>query len=223
MNSIVPKSAEERRIYEKFFKHLSRTFMPVVSKYGLHNKRVLDIGCGYGQYLAHFGKRSLGIDANIKMVNYCLSHGLNALCVDVDQELPSGAGLFDAIWCSNFLEHAVSPHTLLRGMYEVLRSDGLIFIKIPLIPNPLFEFLFGMIWKKPAGYRAEEHLYAYTPRTAAFIIERAGFTMVEQGLFWPASPFIRRITDIITIPFGLTGTFVARKRDNFAYPLKRPV
>lgn len=222
--NISPSSiAEDRRIYEKFFKRLSRTFAPTVLKYGLHNRRVLDIGCGYGHYLSHFGTGSIGIDANGKMVDYCAVHGLSAFRADVDISLPATIGTFDAVWCSNFMEHAVSPHALLRGMHAVLRPGGLVFIKVPLVPHSFFEILFNVIIKKPAGYRAEEHLYAYTPRTISFIIERAGFEMVEQGLFWPSSAFIRRATDPLFLRFGFTGTFVARKREGFAYPLKRPV
>lgn len=223
MNAIMSDSTEDSRIREKFFKNISRTFKPAVLKYGLGNRRVLDIGCGYGQYLAHFGTGSLGIDANPKMVDYCVTHGLSALCADVDAGLPVDSGTFDVVWCSNFLEHAVSPHALLRGMHEVLCSGGLIFVKVPLIPHPIFEFFWRAVCRKPAGYHASEHLYAYTSRTVSFIIERAGFELVERSLFWPSSPFIRRITDAIAIPFGFTGTFVARKREDFAYPAKRPV
>jgi SAM-dependent methyltransferase len=154
------------------------------------------------------------------MVAFARSIGLDA--VEGDAEcgiLPPGP--YDAVWCSNLLEHVTSPHNMLRAFYNNLKPGGLLFLKIPLIPHPVFGWIYSRLVGVP-GYAAEEHLYAYSRSTAAFIVERAGFVVLEANCFWPS---IRPISDAISpllSRIGTTITVVGRRLDSFAYAEKRP-
>ena len=48
----------------------SRTFNRILDTLSLRNKKVLDLGCGYGEYLVKFGKESLGITSTVDEVEY---------------------------------------------------------------------------------------------------------------------------------------------------------
>jgi len=48
----------------------STTFGHIIKKYDLGTKKVLDIGCGYGEYLAKFGVGSVGITSTQSEVQY---------------------------------------------------------------------------------------------------------------------------------------------------------
>ena len=53
---------ENLRIYEKFFSRVPRKLKVGVRRYHLDRKKVLDVGCSYGNYLIHFGPNSVGLD-----------------------------------------------------------------------------------------------------------------------------------------------------------------
>ena len=213
---------ENLRIYNKFFSRMPLNLVIPLEKYGLQKKRVLDVGCTYGNYLIYFGEGSQGVDVNNKMIDFGRAIGLDIISSDVDKEINVKDNYFDAIWCSNLVEHVESPHQFLRKLYSKLKFDGLLFIKAPLIPNQLFSMVYRIFIGKP-GYRASEHLYAYTKKTLGFIIERAGFEIIESNIFWPPYKLLNKLANPLLAPVSTTITIVARKKDSFAYAEKRPV
>jgi 2-polyprenyl-3-methyl-5-hydroxy-6-metoxy-1,4-benzoquinol methylase len=48
---------------EKRFKNVmkSEAFMNILETFGLSEKKVLDVGCAFGEYLANFGMGSVGL------------------------------------------------------------------------------------------------------------------------------------------------------------------
>src|SRR5512133_3222242 len=93
--------AENERIYRKFFATVPRSFLYLVEKYGLGRKRTVDVGCGYGHYLIHFGPGSMGLDANEKSEAFARSVGLEVVDCNVEEGVPLEAESFDAVWCAN--------------------------------------------------------------------------------------------------------------------------
>ena len=57
---------------EKRFKMVndSRTFKRIADTYNTYDKRVLDMGCGYGEYMQRFGKNSVGITTTQAEVDF---------------------------------------------------------------------------------------------------------------------------------------------------------
>lgn len=226
INSVIKEKGpfsvpENERIWHKFFSRVPATFRLPLAKYRLGEKAVLDVGCGYGPYLIHFGAGSCGFDISERMVGFARAIGLNAVEGDIERdEVPFGP--YDAVWCSNLLEHVVSPHAVLRTFHGALKEEGLLFLKVPLIPHPFVGWLYRLIVGRP-GYLADEHLYAYSKRTIEFIVARAGFRIVETDCFWPSSMVLHRILAPALSRFGTTVTVVGKRDSSFTYAEKRPL
>jgi len=174
---------EAKEAYELYFKYPSYRFHYPNKKYDLGKKIVLEVGVGRGQDFIHFGQGSYGIDDDKERIKFCTSIGLkNLICCNVEEDLPVPDDYFEAVWCSNILEHVLSPHYLLRRLYNKLRRDGLLFVGVPLIPASKILEKFIRIYM-PTGYRQESHINAFTKRTVEFFIIRSGFEVLESGLF----------------------------------------
>lgn len=212
--------AENERIYRKFFATVPRAFLQIVDRHHLGEMRVVDVGCGYGHYLIHFGPGSIGLDANETSRRLAVSIGLEIVDCNVEDALPIPPESFQAAWCANLLEHMVAPHLLLNRLHRVLAPDGLLVAKVPVIPPWPVRAGVKMLGR-PLGYEASEHINAYTPDTFVFTIERAGFKLIESVSLDLGNPQLQAITSPITRRFGASITVVARKDPAFVYPEKR--
>jgi SAM-dependent methyltransferase len=134
--------------------------------FDVDGKRVLDIGCGGGDYLAHFAPGSVGLDLNPQPAR---ARGLNVRCYDFRDRLPEDLGEFAVVWCSNILEHVLAPHSFLVGLRRVLRPDGVLIVTVPSTGW----FRLGP-WR---GFLAADHVNFFTPRTLRHTLERAGYSI----------------------------------------------
>lgn len=184
-----------------------------LQEYHLYKLKVLDVGCGSGAYLKFFGEGSMGIEIMPDRVERARKAGFRVVEGNIEDiagiDLPRN--YFDAIWLSNILEHVVSPHQTLVNVSILLKEGGIVFVKIPLIPNILFGEIYKILaGKKKLGYKASTHLYAFNRRAAEFIVERAGFEVIESSAFFPPNRFCK-IFDFFFRDILPTITIVARK------------
>lgn len=197
-------------LWEKYFRFLPLKLAMPLKKYNLDKKRVLDIGSAWGEFLIHFGPGSKGIEILPESVKFSRSLGLNVDEYNFEDEWREDNESFDAIWCSNVLEHVVSPHQLLRRFHSALKDDGLIFVRIPTIPSNWLYLKINKLLLGFLGHEALQHINAFTRKTAEFTIERAGFKIIESSAFLP---ILKDACSFITV--------VAQKIP-FQYPQKRP-
>ncbi|MGI5836628.1 MAG: class I SAM-dependent methyltransferase [Chloroflexota bacterium] len=212
--------SENERIFRKFFATVPISFLQIVERYNLGKRRVVDVGCGYGHYLIHFGPGSIGLDANERSRQFAQSIGLDVVDCNVEDAIPLAPESFEAVWCANLLEHLVAPHLLLNRLHRILASDGLLIAKVPVIP-PWFVREGVRLLRRPLGYEASEHINAYTPATFAFSLDRAGFRVLESVSIAFRNPFLQTVTAPLTRRWGASITIVARKDPTFVYPDKR--
>lgn len=217
-----PLSKEEtQKIWEKYFRFMPMKLALPLVKYRLNNKKVLDIGSAWGEFLIYFGPGSKGIEVLPELVKFSRAIGLNIDEYNFEDEWREKPENFDAIWCSNVLEHVVAPHLLLRRFHDALKPGGLIFIRVPTIPSNWFYLKLNRLLLGFLGYEALQHINAFTRRTIEFTIERAGFNIIESNIFIPENkilnaifnPFLKDVISFITV--------VAQKT-YFEYPEKRP-
>lgn len=220
--------AENRRIWDAHFRSgPRRALRRPLKKYGLNRFRVLDVGCEYGQALIHFGADSMGIEIHADAVRFARAIGLSVIRGDI---LTSGTldrppqGAFDAVWCYAVLEHVAAPHTALMAMRSRLRDRGLLFLGLPVMPAfRIFEPLAGLVSRlihgrfMPMSYTSHDHINGFTRRTGRFLVERAGFEVIEQSTFVSASTAVNWAYNVFARPFVDVVVTVGRKIPGWNY------
>ncbi|MEC5382434.1 methyltransferase domain-containing protein [Aurantimonas sp. C2-6-R+9] len=124
------------------------------------SSRVLDIGCGIGDFLA-FRAGTVGVDVNPKLVAHCRARGLEAYVMPFDA-LPFEEASFDGAVLDNVLEHIAEPGPLLAQAHRVLKPGGTLVVGVP-----------GEI-----GYRADpDHKVYYDEARLTERLAQSGFTL----------------------------------------------
>lgn len=155
-------------------------FHEFIKKFTLDRKKILEIGCGHGEYLEIFSKLDVevyGIENLKSSVDFCIAKGLR-----VNQNYPSDEGTkfengpFDGFYCLNFLEHAPLPHLFLRSIRSNLTEDGVGLIEVPnldyIIKNNIeTEFM-------------TDHLVYFSKETLIRTLEMSGFDVLSCDVIW---------------------------------------
>jgi SAM-dependent methyltransferase len=92
--------------------------------------RVLDIGCGIGDFLKHRGANTVGVDVNPHNVASCVRDGLDAHVI-TGGKYPFGDAVFDSAITDNVLEHLPEPNPLLDEARRVLKPGGTLLVGVP--------------------------------------------------------------------------------------------
>ena len=183
--------AENRRIYEKFFRMALRHIERVQYSFDFEGKKVLVVGCSYGQHLIHFAKGSMGVEIQPRLIEFARSLGLEVLSANIEEHIPVDNSSFDAIHCHDVLEHMVAPHKLLREFHRLLIADG----KLVISMNNMDAIGYY-------GWKGAEHLYAFNKKSMEFLLERAGFRVLKTVVVGRRLP---RIINQLNI-YGLDAT-----------------
>jgi len=109
-------------IYRKFVMY------PSVNK--ALNGKVLDVGCGIGDFLTFRGANTVGIDINPLNVNYCKNNGQEAFLIE-GNGYPFNEQSFDSVILDNVLEHLTEPEITLNEISRVLKAKGTLVIGVP--------------------------------------------------------------------------------------------
>lgn len=139
------------------------------------NGRILDVGCGNGvisRHLGKFGYRVLGIDISPETIETARSlTRLDQVRFEVmsAEDLQASGSVYDAIICSEVLEHLQDPDSLIRVLYHSLKDEGKLIVTVPngagpreaLVTRPVLRWRRGNRWpwrlvswlKKALGYR----------------------------------------------------------------------
>lgn len=98
--------------------HPCRGFFP---KTGPQNSAVLDLGCGYGEFINQVrAQKKFGMDMNPDSPKF-LAPGVEFLAQDCSQPWPLENGALDVVFTSNFFEHLPDKAALGRTLDEIRR------------------------------------------------------------------------------------------------------
>ena len=191
----------------------SRTFTRALSELGLGKKRVLDMGCGFGEYLAHFGPGSVGITTTDAEVTEGKRRGLDVQKGNAEAlENIAFSAPFEAVWANNLFEHLLSPHAFLMRLRGCTAPDATIVLGVPVVPALPFLINFRPF----RGTLASNHISFYTAKTLALTVSFAGWKVIEvRSLIAP------RFLDRLVHPFAPHIYIVAKKDPAFVYPEKK--
>ena len=159
----------QRRVEVNVF-HLYR-FMENAGKQLPADALVLDAGAGEGRFFEEFSHtKYIGVDLAIGDVawNY---RGLDVIGNLVAQ--PFASNTFDAVLCTQVLEHVTEPKNVLSEIYRLLKPGGRLFLSAP------------QSWHQ---HQKPYDFYRYTSFGLTYLLEQVGLEIeILQpmgGYFW---------------------------------------
>ncbi|MBI4370945.1 MAG: class I SAM-dependent methyltransferase [Elusimicrobia bacterium] len=152
--------------------------------------RVLDVGCGEGQFLRLARERGcpgVGFDWDERRTARARAAGLDACTRDWEAFLASRRdGEFGAACLFDVLEHAPEPAALIGGLRRLLEPGGLLAITVPNESRPL-----------PLGREAYDypphHFTRWTRSAMKSFLEREGFRVLRQDAAMRESFYLRDV------------------------------
>ncbi len=108
-------------------------------------ERVADIGCGEGYVLGKINSKELvGFDISETALKRASSVKRAKLVKGNAEELPFSDSYFDAVLCSETLEHTQHPRKVLEELSRVVKPGGKLVVSVP--NEPFINKIKSLIW-----------------------------------------------------------------------------
>ncbi len=157
-----------------------KQFTDFVQKYSLTRKKIIEIGCGRGEYLSlmqRCGAEAYGLEISQQSVNFCKKNGLKVtqgfVQSDTDRLKESP---FAAFFILNFLEHLPDPNSTLSGIGNNLSDEAVGLVEVPNFDMILRKNLFSEF--------IADHLFYFTKDTLEKTVSQNGFNIIESSVVW---------------------------------------
>jgi SAM-dependent methyltransferase len=98
----------------------------------VHNKKILDFGCGDARYKEIIGKNNSYVGIDVAESGH-LSEDKNFNILWDKKKLPFNMDSFDIIVCTEVLEHVENIDITINELKRVLKKNGLLFVTMPFI------------------------------------------------------------------------------------------
>lgn len=170
-----------KSFYRKYNKNYQAEFLNKKEfNYFKNCKKILDIGCGSGEFLLLDPKKIIGVDQNKKSITLCKEKKLQALVGDVTK-LPFPDDLFDGVHCAHVIEHLFpkEAYSMLKEAGRVLKKRGIFLLSTPIL------------WD--GFYNDFTHLKPYNPTSIRRYLSQNGeqktmddfsYSFREIGFYW---------------------------------------
>src|SRR3989338_11026929 len=193
-------------LFDSYWPYFKQKLAVIRSKTRIKMPHVLDIGCGWGEFLEVLRRHRinyLGIDTSNRSISICKKKGLNARRKQI-QNLKTGKKRYDAISMFQVIEHIENPLPVLRAALKLLKKGGILLITTPNHESPIRKIL-KQNW---SVYHDPTHVAFYDKKTLKTVLKKAGFRKSEvkndAWRFISLSHVIRRLhvmfPSIINLP-----------------------
>lgn len=188
--------------YDKIWKKKDNLDSPVIEKGSRvdvalklleKGDRLLDVGCGdgtLGYHAKNMYNEIYGVDISEKALKIARKRGVITFKVDLNKDkLPFQDNFFDAVTCLDVIEHVIDPRFLIKEIYRVLKTGGILIISTPNIRY--WKYLFSLIFKGKFPKTSDDtelwdggHLHYFTFKDIEELLKSNGFKIVKKcGVF----------------------------------------
>ncbi len=153
---------------------------------GINGKRVLDIGCGYGQFLLmarSAGADVIGCDLSPEACEFAKGTlGIPVYNSNI-KDVSSSIGKVDAVVMRDLIEHLVDPFADIQTVYDILKPGGLLLLHTPNGGEAGKDVGTAKNW---VGFRVDlEHFQYLSPHTVNWLSKKydLGIELLETNGF----------------------------------------
>lgn len=154
-----------------------------------HAEAVLDVGCGSSKILEAL-PHAVGLDLNFKPLRF--RRQTNRLVVNGDvHRLPLRDGAFDAVICSEMLEHVPFDARIFTELSRVLRPGGVLVVGTPDYGRwqwPVIEWWYNRLLP---GAHGHDHVQRYTEASLRARLVEFGFEPLQAQAIWRAELILK--------------------------------
>lgn len=175
-------------IYEKIYSLLRKVLKPKIFRGG-KGKRILDIGCGAGNFLLECKKNGFdvfGVDTSETACNIAkgkITAEKIKNCVLSEAHFEDN--YFDVITMFHVLEHSSDVKNLLQEIKRILKPSGVLYVEVPNRES-LEYILFKENW---FSFDAPYHLNHFSKDNLKNILNESGFKILSTNTFSTDFPF----------------------------------
>ncbi len=187
-------------VYRHSIAHRLAYVRRALEQLDLDGARVLDLGCGDGQWshllARYFDCQLVGVDMNsVRIQRYRENAPSSAALLGSCYDLPLCAGAVDLVLFNQVLEHLEKPSVALQEIRRVLRPEGTLLISVPnegtwLKQRVQYRYI------QPVSLQTTDHIQFFTSQTLRSTLEGAGFNVQRLdavGFYLPHNGIHRRV------------------------------
>ena len=163
------------RLYQLARKRALRSKQALIFRHQ-SNGRVLDVGCGTGQFLGYLMSRGYlvqGVEPSLKAREHAIANYGFPVVPTLDHIQTRES--FQVITMWHVLEHIADLRGSLKKLYALLGKNGTLLIAVPDRESWDAEY-YGRDW---AGWDVPRHLTHFRRRDIAKLLDEHGFQLIE--------------------------------------------
>jgi len=169
---------------------------------GAGEKRVLEIGCSDGAFLAALRDLTSwnlkGVEPNKRISEKARKKGFDVKTATIE-EITLPVNNFDLVIMNHVIEHVTDPDFALRKIYSILKLNGILYMELPNI-DCTERWLFGKYW---SGYDVPRHLYSFSAKSLEDIMKKKGFRIKHISYSMDPSSLFLSIRHVLKYKYGL--------------------
>jgi SAM-dependent methyltransferase len=183
-------------------------------------RRLLDIGCGPGFFLATAAKRGWnahGIEPSRQAAAHARGLGPTITEGIFNKESAAALGRFDAVNLTNVLEHVHNPIPILEMAIGMVDSGGIVCVGVPNDFSPLQIAARGAMNTGDWWVAPPHHLNYFDFDSLGALMTRLGLKIAERTTSFPMEAFLMMGENYTSDPALGRACHNKRKRFDFAF------
>ena len=178
----------EENVFQKFWHNQKLKSVMSFIEMSKSPKSIIDVGCASGWFLSEVAKRHpeakcVGIDIYKDAISYGKKTYPSIRFVKADAHVvPLTDKFFDAIICTEVLEHVVEPKKVLLEIKRLLSDDGNVIIEMDT-GNLLFRTVWYFWTTLRRGVWRDSHIHAFNTDKLEDMIIQSGFIIERKKVF----------------------------------------